>query len=66
MMNRISELHTADPGWYSSLTGQLTKEQQKEVQEVLVTADQRKATEGNITLIALQAISFICSLHFKL
>ena len=42
----LTALHSTDPGWYSSLTGQLDKEQQKEIQDVMTTADQRKALEG--------------------
>ena len=44
-------LHTEDPGWYNSLTSSLDKDQQKEVQDVLTMADQRKAVEGKHCLI---------------
>lgn len=33
----------ADPAWYQALTGQLTEEQKKGLQEVFLLADQRKA-----------------------
>lgn len=45
----IPELHTADPSWYSALTGHLSQDQQKEVQDVFTQADQRKAAEGMFT-----------------
>lgn len=37
------DLQIADPGWYQALTGSLTDEQKKGLQEVFVLADQRKA-----------------------
>ncbi|XP_034232484.1 importin-7 isoform X4 [Thrips palmi] len=36
-------LQVADPAWYQALTGQLTEEQQKGLQEVFLLAEQRKA-----------------------
>lgn len=39
----MQNLQIADPAWYQALTGQLTEEQQKGLQEVFLLADQRKA-----------------------
>lgn len=39
----FTDLQIADPGWYQALTGSLTDEQKKGLQEVFVLADQRKA-----------------------
>lgn len=36
-------LEASDPMWYSALTAHLTPEQQNQLREVLVLADQRKA-----------------------
>ncbi|KAJ9577133.1 hypothetical protein L9F63_006305, partial [Diploptera punctata] len=38
-----SYIQASDPGWYQILTANLTTEQQKALQEVMVLADQRKA-----------------------
>lgn len=39
----LQVIQASDPQWYQALTGHLTPEQQQEIQEVLVVADQRKA-----------------------
>ncbi|PIK52316.1 putative importin-7 isoform X2 [Apostichopus japonicus] len=39
----LQTLQSAEPQWYQALTEHLSLEQQKEVQEVIVMADQRKA-----------------------
>lgn len=39
----ISDIQANDPAWYQVLTANLTTEQQKALQEVMVLADQRKA-----------------------
>ncbi|XP_077868643.1 importin-7 isoform X2 [Saccoglossus kowalevskii] len=39
----LQGLQVQDPTWYNALTGNLTREQQQEVQEILVLADQRRA-----------------------
>ena len=39
----ISDLQSNDPMWYNALTGHLSCDQQKALQEVIVLADQRKA-----------------------
>ncbi|XP_067012437.2 importin-7 [Anabrus simplex] len=39
----LQNIQAGDPGWYQVLTGHLTTEQQKALQEVMVLADQRKA-----------------------
>ncbi|XP_075230091.1 importin-7 msk [Lycorma delicatula] len=39
----LQTLQANDPAWYAILTGHLTTEQQKALQEVIVLADQRKA-----------------------
>lgn len=36
-------MQVSDPTWYQALTANLTSEQQKALQEVIVLADQRKA-----------------------
>lgn len=38
-----SGIQMTDPAWYQALTGQLTEEQTKGLQEVFLLADQRKA-----------------------
>ncbi|PIK47851.1 putative importin-7 [Apostichopus japonicus] len=43
MNAKIQALQSAEPQWYQALTEHLSLEQQKEVQEVIVMADQRKA-----------------------
>ncbi|KAJ4429639.1 importin-7 [Periplaneta americana] len=42
-LTHISAIQASDPAWYQALTGNLTTEQQKALQEVMVLADQRKA-----------------------
>jgi len=42
----ILALQSSDPDWYQALTGVLTSEQTKELQEVFVQAEQRKAALG--------------------
>ena len=42
-------LQTSDPDWYSVLTGVLTSEQAKSLQEVFHQAEQRKASLGKNT-----------------
>jgi hypothetical protein len=39
----IADIQASDPEWYRVLTANLTSEQQKALQEVMVLADQRKA-----------------------
>ncbi|XP_069686580.1 importin-7 isoform X4 [Periplaneta americana] len=39
----LQTIQASDPAWYQALTGNLTTEQQKALQEVMVLADQRKA-----------------------
>nr|CAD7399981.1 unnamed protein product [Timema poppensis] len=39
----LQNIQANDPVWYQTLTGHLTTEQQKALQEVIVLADQRKA-----------------------
>jgi len=39
----LQALQSSDPDWYQALTGVLTSEQTKELQEVFVQAEQRKA-----------------------
>jgi hypothetical protein len=39
----ITDIQANDPTWYQVLTANLTTEQQKALQEVMVLADQRKA-----------------------
>ncbi|KAK7864998.1 hypothetical protein R5R35_000025 [Gryllus longicercus] len=39
----LQNIQAGDPGWYQVLTGNLTTEQQKALQEVMLLADQRKA-----------------------
>lgn len=39
----FSNLQTTDPNWYTSVTGQLTPEQSKQLEEIFKLADQRKA-----------------------
>lgn len=39
----FSDIQASDPAWYQILTANLTTEQQKALQEVMVLADQRKA-----------------------
>jgi len=63
-------LHTEDPGWYSSLTGHLDKDQQKEVQEIITMADQRRAVEGELTrplspLLSLCVVSPCCYVVYQ-
>ena len=40
------DLQTTDPNWYTSVTGQLTPEQSKQLEEIFKLADQRKAAAG--------------------
>lgn len=37
------DIQAGDPAWYQILTANLTTEQQKALQEVMLLADQRKA-----------------------
>jgi hypothetical protein len=39
----LTQLQASDPAWYQALTGHLSTEQQKQLNEVLTLADQRKA-----------------------
>lgn len=39
----FADIQANDPEWYQVLTANLTSEQQKALQEVMVLADQRKA-----------------------
>jgi hypothetical protein len=39
----VADIQANDPEWYQVLTANLTSEQQKALQEVMVLADQRKA-----------------------
>ena len=39
----FTDIQANDPEWYQVLTANLTSEQQKALQEVMVLADQRKA-----------------------
>jgi hypothetical protein len=39
----ITDIQGSDPTWYQVLTANLTTEQQKALQEIMVLANQRKA-----------------------
>ena len=41
-----TDIQMSDAGWYGALTSQLTAEQQQELNDVVVLADQRKAAAG--------------------
>ena len=41
-----AEIQNSNPQWYNALCGHLTEDQQKELQEVVVLADQRTAARG--------------------
>lgn len=41
-MCSFSDLQTIDPSWYGMLTAKLTPEHQKALQEIMVTAEQKK------------------------
>ncbi|XP_013398069.1 importin-7 [Lingula anatina] len=43
----LQSLQSRDPSWYSSLTSQLTQEQQQELNEVFTYAEQRKAVQDS-------------------
>ena len=41
-MPLISELPQQDPSWFSMLSGNLTEEQKKSLQQILTTAEQKR------------------------
>ncbi|XP_067928154.1 importin-7-like [Watersipora subatra] len=54
----LSSLHTTDPTWYASLTGILNADQQKDVQEIIKMADQRKAVKESMKIEMLGGYQF--------
>lgn len=42
----IPDIETANPSWFQALTGHLSEEQRKELQNVSTLANQRKAAQG--------------------
>lgn len=46
-MTLITALQQNDPAWYTAVTGNLTEEQKKEIDEIFKLAEQRRAAAGN-------------------
>ena len=65
MLVYILGLQGTDPTWYTAITGQLTPEQTKQLEDVFKLADQRKAAAGILSRLAsvLQTIFINVSYH---
>ena len=49
----LTGIQANDNTWYNALTNQLTSEQQQELNDVVILADQRKAAAGKTIIIII-------------